>query len=142
MPPDPPSLASQLCCSHLPLAFVTPILAVGPQTALADIFKTYLPIGTLFSFSKCNPETAQRLFPEVNERLQQAVKENNMGEMSVVSALMEVAQKKIDEASKKLEDCRKEREVVDSKRKKNNGSDTRKKKVKWRQAHFYSFTLP
>ena len=63
-------------------------------------------------------QTARRLFREANERLQQAVKENNMGEMSVVSALMEVAQKKIDEASKKLEDCRKEREVVDSKRRK------------------------
>ena len=63
-------------------------------------------------------QTAQRIFREANERLQQAVKENNMGEMSVVSALMEVAQKKIDKASKKLEDCRKEREVVDSKRRK------------------------
>ena len=63
-------------------------------------------------------QLAQRLFQEANERLQQAVKENNMGEMSVVSALMEVAQKKIDEASKKLEDCRKEREVVDSKQRK------------------------
>ena len=63
-------------------------------------------------------QTARRLFREANERLQQAVKENNTGEMSVVSALMEVAQKKIDEASKKLEDCRKEREVVDSKRRK------------------------
>ena len=63
-------------------------------------------------------KTALRLFREANERLQQAVKENNMGEMSVVSALMEVAQKKIDEASKKLEDCRKEREVVDSKQRK------------------------
>ena len=63
-------------------------------------------------------QTAQRLFREANERLQQAVKENSMGEMSVVSALMEVAQRKIDEASKKLEDCRKEREVVDSKRRK------------------------
>ena len=63
-------------------------------------------------------QTALRLFREANERLQQAVKENNMGEMSVVSALMEVAQKKIDEASKKLEDCRKEREVVDSKQRK------------------------
>ena len=41
-----------------------------------------------------------------------------MGEMLVVSALTKVAQKKIDEASKKLEDCRKEREVVDSKRRK------------------------
>ena len=34
---------------------------------------------------------------EANERLQQAVKENNMGVMLVVSALMEVVQKKIDE---------------------------------------------
>ena len=41
-------------------------------------------------------QTAQRLFREANERLQQAVKENNMEEMLVVSALMEVAQKKID----------------------------------------------
>ena len=41
-------------------------------------------------------QTARRLFREANERLQQAVKENNMGEMSVVSTLMEVAQKKID----------------------------------------------
>ena len=63
-------------------------------------------------------QTAQRLFREANERLQQAVKENNMGQMLVVSALMEVAQKKIDEASKKLQDFRKEREVVDSKRRK------------------------
>ena len=47
-------------------------------------------------------------------KLQQAVKENNMGEISVVSALMKVAQKNMDEARKKLEDCRKEWEVVDS----------------------------
>ena len=51
MPPDPPSIASQLCRSHS---------GHGPQTALADIFKTYLPIGRLFSFSKCNSATVKR----------------------------------------------------------------------------------
>ena len=50
----------------------------------------------------------QRLFQEVHERLQQALKENDMEEIAVVSALMEVAVKKMDEATKKPEDYRKE----------------------------------
>ena len=60
----------------------------------------------------------QWLFQEVHERLQQALKENDMEEIAVVSALMEGAVKKMDEATKKLEDYSKEREVVDSKRRK------------------------
>ena len=39
----------------LPLAFGPLALKLHWQI-LADIFKTYLPIGRLFSFSKCNPE--------------------------------------------------------------------------------------
>ena len=35
--------------------------------------------------------------------------------MSVVSVLMQVAHKKMDEARKKLGDCNNEREVIDSK---------------------------
>ena len=61
--------------------------------------------------------TAQRLFQEANERLQQALKEKNMGEMTVVSALMEATKKKMQDSTKKLEDCRQEKEVHAERRK-------------------------
>ena len=50
--PGPPSIASLLAVVPLP----SNCIGRYWQT-LADIFKTYLPIGRLFSFSKCNPGT-------------------------------------------------------------------------------------
>lgn len=61
--------------------------------------------------------TAERLFLEANKRLQDAIKEKNMSEMTVVQGLLDVAKVKMEAARKKLEECRKEKEVVDSKRK-------------------------
>ena len=53
MPLDPPSIASQSRRSH---SCHWPSNCIGRYwQTLVDIFKTYLPIGRLFSFSKCNP---------------------------------------------------------------------------------------
>ena len=60
--------------------------------------------------------TAERLFHEAYQRLQEAIKTKNISEMTIVQGLLDVA--KMDTARKKLEECRKEKEAVDAKRSK------------------------
>jgi len=56
--------------------------------------------------------------------------------MRAVSALMQVAQNKMEEATKELEEYRNEKEEVDAKRRvKSNWSNTRRKEVKSRLFH-------
>lgn len=60
---------------------------------------------------------AESLYSEASSRLQNAIKERDMNEMSVVQGLMDVASKKMESARRKLEDCRKNQITIGSKRK-------------------------
>ena len=61
---------------------------------------------------------AESLFHEASRRLQDAIKEKNIGEMTVVHGPLQVANAKMKVARKKLEECRHEKEVLATKRRK------------------------
>ena len=60
---------------------------------------------------------AESLYSEASSRLQNAIKEKDMNEISVVQGLMNVASKKMESARRKLEDCRKDQVAIGTKRK-------------------------
>ena len=68
--------------------------------------------------SKCKEEmcAAERLYGEVNRRLQDAIKNKNMNEITVVQGLLEVTTKKMESTRKNLDKCQKEKEEIDAKR--------------------------
>ena len=62
--------------------------------------------------------TAEGVFHKANQTLQDYIKTNDMGEMTVVQGLLDVANSKMEAARKKLEACRMKKELVDTKRRK------------------------
>ena len=67
---------------------------------------------------KCKEEmcAVERLYGEVNRRLQDAIKNKNMNEITVVQGLLEVATKKMESARTNLDKCQKNKEEIDAKR--------------------------
>ena len=59
---------------------------------------------------------AEGLYGEVNKRLQKAIKDKNMAEITVVQGLVELATNKMESARKNLEKNQKRRNLMGSER--------------------------
>lgn len=69
---------------------------------------------------RCREElkAAEGLYGEVTKRLQKAITDKNMQEITVVQGLMEVATQKMEGARRKLDKCQEEKKEIDEKRRK------------------------